>query len=277
MKFILIDLITNYIFSFISIYDANMFDLNKFCAWGCFMKTGYTHRYIFIMSILLLSLTGCNNQNDTKNAKSDNIKTDLSNKLQKRIFDTHSMKSSRNYSRDACMKSCNDITESIDNILNNGGKVISSVSIERAINNDCSCVGTEYIVEYININDNKPFTNLNVYSDASPVDVIMDSAINTSLKKLLAGNFDKLDTLLNVSSGAVFNNGDLILEGCMKHNCVSSGARIYIKASGEIYAGLLEDEKLTYFTNDLFSKNKPHKYIQSYSDENKFEIIIANP
>jgi len=122
----------------------------------------------------------------------------------------------------------------------------------------------------------QPFPHLNKFVGAGPDEVLKDKIIQNALKKLLGKHFKDLDIYLNVSEGVSFNSvGALEMEGCMAHNCMGNAAKIYIQKNGQIYVGILDNNKVLYFTNDKYYKDKPITSITNFAKEKEATIVLA--
>lgn len=122
----------------------------------------------------------------------------------------------------------------------------------------------------------QPFPHINKYVGSNPDAVLKDKTIQSALKKLLGKRFKDLDLYMSVSNGVAFNSaGALEMEGCMPHNCMGNAAKIYIQKTGEIYAGILDDSKVIFFTNDSHYKKQPIQPILDFAKEKEVAIVIA--
>jgi hypothetical protein len=67
-------------------------------------------------------------------------------KEQKVIFVADSISFKSGYSF-YCQEDCKKVSESLEDYLNDGWKITSSIQKNKNIDNTCTCIGSEYIIE----------------------------------------------------------------------------------------------------------------------------------
>ena len=126
-------------------------------------------------------------------------------------------------------------------------------------------------------NGDKQMPFLLIYGGSHPQDTLNDKYVMAAIKKMVGNEFERLSDKLSVSSSPKFDSdGNILLEGCSPHACMVSEAAVYLEKNGSISVAMLDDNKISYFTNNSNYKERMVAPLKKFAEGFPQARIIFN-